>query len=105
MKQKEGCRPDDVERARQKHDVASIAEFEIRVMQFQKVTHPRSLRPELLRFHGARDEITITMADEDEDVSHLRAPDAVDIDLTEETQDFRFLDKLTFVTDAAWSYL
>ncbi|CAO2650633.1 Nn.00g019250.m01.CDS01 [Neocucurbitaria sp. VM-36] len=35
------------------------------------------------------------MADEDEDISHLRAPDAADIDLTEETQDFRFLDKLT----------
>lgn len=37
------------------------------------------------------------MADEDEDISHLRAPDATDIDLTEETQDFRFLDKLTYM--------
>lgn len=37
------------------------------------------------------------MADEDEDLSHLRAPDAADVDLTEETQDFRFLDKLTCV--------
>jgi hypothetical protein len=34
------------------------------------------------------------MADEDEDVSHLRAPDAADIDPTEETQDYRALDKL-----------
>lgn len=38
------------------------------------------------------------MADEDEDMSHLRAPDAADVDLTEETQDFRFLDKLTCVS-------
>ena len=38
------------------------------------------------------------MADEDEDLSHLRAPDSADIDLTEETQDFRFLDKLTYIT-------
>lgn len=37
------------------------------------------------------------MADEDEELSHLRAPDANDIDLTEETQDFRFFNKLTFV--------
>jgi tRNA-splicing endonuclease subunit Sen54 len=37
------------------------------------------------------------MADEDEDLSHLRAPDAADNDPTEETQDFRGLDKLMFV--------
>jgi hypothetical protein len=36
------------------------------------------------------------MADEDEDISHLRAPDAGDFDPTEEAQDFRFLDKLTY---------
>lgn len=40
------------------------------------------------------------MADEDEEVSHMRASDAADIDLTEETQDFRFLDKLTFVRNS-----
>ncbi|KAH8727636.1 tRNA-splicing endonuclease subunit sen54 N-term-domain-containing protein [Phaeosphaeriaceae sp. PMI808] len=34
------------------------------------------------------------MADEDEDLSHLRAPDTAEIDLTEEAQDFRFFDKL-----------
>jgi tRNA-splicing endonuclease subunit Sen54 len=38
------------------------------------------------------------MADADEDSSFLRAPDAADVDLTEETQDFRFLDKLTWVS-------
>jgi tRNA-splicing endonuclease subunit Sen54 len=43
------------------------------------------------------------MADEDEELSHLRAPDAGDVDLTEETQDFRFLDKLTFVCTALFS--
>jgi tRNA-splicing endonuclease subunit Sen54 len=37
------------------------------------------------------------MADADEDSSFLRATDAADVDLTEETQDFRFLDKLTWV--------
>lgn len=36
----------------------------------------------------------ITMADADEDVSHLGASEGADVDLTEETQDFRFLDKL-----------
>jgi tRNA-splicing endonuclease subunit Sen54 len=36
------------------------------------------------------------MADEDEDLSHLRAPDAADADPTEEAQDFRFFDKLMF---------
>ncbi|KAH7080504.1 tRNA-splicing endonuclease subunit sen54 N-term-domain-containing protein [Paraphoma chrysanthemicola] len=41
------------------------------------------------------------MADEDEELSHLRAPDAGDVDLTEETQDFRFLDKLTAGHDTA----
>jgi hypothetical protein len=35
-----------------------------------------------------------TMADEDEDLSHLRAPEPQDVDLSDETQDFRFLDKL-----------
>jgi tRNA-splicing endonuclease subunit Sen54 len=34
------------------------------------------------------------MADEDEDLSHLRAPDAADLDPTEEAQDYRALDKL-----------
>jgi hypothetical protein len=37
------------------------------------------------------------MADEDEDLSHMRAPDAGDIDPTEETPDFRLLDRLKFV--------
>lgn len=37
------------------------------------------------------------MADEDEDLSHLRVPETAEIDLTEEAQDFRFLDKLAFV--------
>jgi tRNA-splicing endonuclease subunit Sen54 len=36
------------------------------------------------------------MADEDEDLSHLRAPDTVDDDPTEETQDFSVFDKLMF---------
>lgn len=35
------------------------------------------------------------MADQDEDISHLRAPDATDYDPTEEAQDFRLLEKLT----------
>lgn len=35
------------------------------------------------------------MADEDEDLSHLRGPEPTEIDLSDETQDFRFLDKLT----------
>jgi tRNA-splicing endonuclease subunit Sen54 len=34
------------------------------------------------------------MNDEDEEVSHLRAPDAADNDQDEEAQDFRALDKL-----------
>lgn len=34
------------------------------------------------------------MADEDEDLSHLRAPDAADVDPTEETQDYRALEHL-----------
>lgn len=55
---------------------------------FQKLLHQH-----LNQLH-ASDEYTVTMADEDEDISHLGAPDAADIDLTEETQDFRFLDKL-----------
>jgi tRNA-splicing endonuclease subunit Sen54 len=37
------------------------------------------------------------MADADEDVSHLGTRDARDYDPTEEAQDFRFLDKLTYV--------
>ena len=37
----------------------------------------------------------ITMADADEDASHLRVPDAADYDPTEEAQDFLKLDKLT----------
>lgn len=41
-------------------------------------------------------QLTTNMADEDEDLSHLRAPDAADIDISDETQDFRFLDKLTY---------
>jgi hypothetical protein len=34
------------------------------------------------------------MADEDEHLSHLRAPDAADDDAEEETHDYRALDKL-----------
>jgi tRNA-splicing endonuclease subunit Sen54 len=36
------------------------------------------------------------MADEDEDLSHLQGPEPAEIDLSDETQDFRFLDKLTY---------
>jgi len=38
------------------------------------------------------------MADEDDELSHLRASDNADVDLTEETQDFRFFDKLASYT-------
>jgi hypothetical protein len=38
----------------------------------------------------------VAMADQDEDVSHLRAPDPADYDPTEEAQDFLKLDKLTY---------
>jgi hypothetical protein len=38
------------------------------------------------------------MADADEDVSHLGAQEATENDPTEETQDFRFLDKLMYVS-------
>jgi hypothetical protein len=41
--------------------------------------------------------LRVTMADEDEELSHLRASDAADHDPTEEAQDFRGLDKLMFV--------
>lgn len=41
------------------------------------------------------------MADQDEDISHLRAPDATDYDPTEEAQDFRLLEKLTCVISHA----
>jgi len=37
------------------------------------------------------------MADEDEDLSHLAGPAPEEIDLSDEAQDFRFLDKLTYV--------
>ena len=37
------------------------------------------------------------MADEDEDIGHGRSSGlAEDVDLSDETQDFRFLDKLTY---------
>jgi tRNA-splicing endonuclease subunit Sen54 len=36
------------------------------------------------------------MNDEDEEVSHLRAPDTADNDQDEEAQDFRALDKLMY---------
>ena len=41
------------------------------------------------------------MADQDEDISHLRAPDAADYDPTEEAQDFRLVEKLTCVISHA----
>jgi tRNA-splicing endonuclease subunit Sen54 len=37
------------------------------------------------------------MADEDEDLAHLAGPELAEVDLSDETQDFRFLDKLTYV--------
>jgi hypothetical protein len=47
--------------------------------------------------HDTRCDFTFTtMADVDEDASHLRAPDAADYDPTEEAQDFLKLDKLTY---------
>jgi tRNA-splicing endonuclease subunit Sen54 len=42
------------------------------------------------------------MADEDEDLSHLRGPEPAEIDLSEETQDYRFLDKLTYETHPSY---
>jgi hypothetical protein len=39
------------------------------------------------------------MADEDEHLSHLRAPDAADDDPEEETHDYRALDKLAYGHD------
>jgi tRNA-splicing endonuclease subunit Sen54 len=36
----------------------------------------------------------MNMADEDEELSHLRAPDAADEDPTEDAQDFLRFDKL-----------
>jgi tRNA-splicing endonuclease subunit Sen54 len=45
------------------------------------------------------------MADEEEDVSHLRAPDAADYDPTEEAQDFLKLDKLTYAFTCSFSHL
>jgi tRNA-splicing endonuclease subunit Sen54 len=36
------------------------------------------------------------MADEDEDLSHLRVPNAAEVDPTEEAQDFSVFDKLMF---------
>lgn len=38
------------------------------------------------------------MADADEDVSHMAAHEGADNDPTEETQDFRFLDKLMYAS-------
>lgn len=38
------------------------------------------------------------MADADEDVSHLNAQEGAENDPTEETQDFRFLDKLMYAS-------
>ena len=39
-----------------------------------------------------------TMADEDEELAHLRAPDAADNEAMEEDQDFCSFDKLVFAT-------
>jgi len=37
------------------------------------------------------------MADEDEDFSFFKGPSAAEIDLSDETQDFRFLSNLSYV--------
>lgn len=39
-----------------------------------------------------------TMADEDEELAHLRVPDTADNDAMEEDQDFCSFDKLVFAT-------
>ena len=62
------------------------------------MTHPptileTSLTPQLKSTLGKG---APAMADEDEELSHLRALDSADVDLSDETQDFRFLDKLTY---------
>ena len=49
-----------------------------------------------LKLHNGH--IPATMADEDEDVSILPGAQPAEIDLDDETQDFRFLDKLTYVS-------
>jgi hypothetical protein len=56
--------------------------------------------PESRRLHSQAI-LRVAMADQDEDISHLRAPDATDYDPTEETQDFRLLEKLTCVISHA----
>jgi tRNA-splicing endonuclease subunit Sen54 len=45
------------------------------------------------------------MADEEEDVSHLRTTDAADYDPTEEAQDFLKLDKLTYAITCPFAHL
>jgi hypothetical protein len=52
------------------------------------------LRSSILRGWKAQAFITFTMADADEDVSHMSVQEGMEHDPTEETQDFRFLDKL-----------
>jgi hypothetical protein len=47
-------------------------------------------------FHANDQNSMTTMADEDEELAHLRAPDAADNDAMEEDQDFCSFDKLVF---------
>jgi hypothetical protein len=69
--------------------------------RMRKVTIDNSKFPKLVSHHhspsfsNAHQSRTITMADDDDDVSKLRALDATDVDLVEETQDFPSWDKLT----------
>lgn len=51
----------------------------------------------LLTVHLRDFSSTTIMADEDEDISILPGAHPAEIDLDDETQDFRFLDKLTYV--------
>jgi hypothetical protein len=45
------------------------------------------------------------MADAEEDMSHLRAPDPADYDPTEEAQDFLKLDKFTYALRMSTFYI
>jgi len=49
-------------------------------------------------FHANDQQSMTTMADEDEELAHLRAPDAADNEAMEEDQDFCSFDKLVFAT-------
>jgi hypothetical protein len=74
--------------------MASIAEARVRASIISPPNAPRQTTPKSTTNKSIKNQIT--MADEDEDLSHLRAPEPQDIDLSDETQDFRFLDKLVY---------